>query len=451
MPLKTVLAPAILSAVLIAGLSSPIWAVCGYAVDYSVGLGRKWWMTPLTDMGLRVSLTLAGAIALGLLLNYSKLKRTFGTNALASQEKLVLLFLGIVWLSSMLGETTIGRYTLTDHPTIKMTKVAIFVFLLAHVATTLKDLNLLIWAMILGALWLGVDAYETPRRAFAKGRLEGIGGPDFSDANFFAAYMATMLPLIGVQFLRSRWRGKLVCLAAGVFATNAIILTRSRGAFVGLGVGIVAAVLLAPVKYRSKILAGIVLAGLGAVYLADPQFVERMTTITRSEEERDQSAASRLALAEAGARMLMDHPLGIGAGNFYQTIGRYIPAYQGKDAHNTYVRCFTELGLQGFAVFALLILNGFHTLWNLRKKVANLPSGDDTDLQMLVLGAIVALATLLGCCLTMSLVYVEFLWWLLILPVCLCRALDNHALQLVEEGSLHEAEDPEGDPDSHES
>ena len=425
MGLKTILFGGLLGAAVVVGLFAPIWAVLAYVVDYSLGSASQWWSLPLRQMGIRFSFSLAIAALLGTFLNYSRLKLNFGRSALLSQEKLILLFLGIVWLSLLFGEATVGRYTTVDHLSVKMTKVVIFVFLLTHVVTRLKDMNLLVWTLVLGALSLGYDAYGSPRSAFVKGRLEGVGGPDFSDANYFATYMAAMLPLIGAQFLRARWRGKLACLAAGVFTTNAIILTRSRGAFLGLAVGVVAALLLSPVKHRAKIFAGVLVAAIGAVYLMDPQFIARMSTITRSDEERDESAASRLTLVKAGVRMMADHPFGVGAGNFYQNIGHYIPEYPGKDAHNTYVRCGTELGVQGATVFMLLIGNAFVVLRNIRRRSVYLPEPAASDLQMLSFGMTISLCVLLTSCLTMSLTYVEFLWWILLLPVCVQRALHN--------------------------
>ena len=107
--------------------------------------------------------------------------------------------------------------------------------MLTHVVTDLKSLNRVFWVMIVATLLLSLQAYGKPRWAFIGGRLEGVGGVDFTDANALGAFLAAMLPIIGVQFLRSAWRGKLLCLATGVFATNAIVLTRSRGAFLAVG------------------------------------------------------------------------------------------------------------------------------------------------------------------------------------------------------------------------
>jgi O-antigen ligase len=316
----------------------------------------------------------------------------------------------------------------------------IFALMMTHVVTDLKNLNRLIWVLIVGALILGLQAWDTPRRAFEGGRLERVGGPDFSDCNFFAAYMAVMLPIIGVQFLRTGKYGKLLCLVSGVFTTNAIILTRSRSAVVGLAVGVLAAILLAPPRHRLKILLCLVVVLAGGLYLSDPQFLARTATIMSSEEERDSSAQSRVRLAKAGVQMVADHPLGVGPGNFYQHIGRYIPEYAGKDAHNTYVRCFTELGLQGGAVFLLLIGNAFAIPLKVRKQVVHFPKERRQDLIYLSHAMLVSISALLGCCLTISLTYVEFIWWFLALPVCLERVVQNlqQELDLTSAGVVEE-------------
>ena len=425
MALKTILWAGFFGAMCIAALWSPIWGVVGYVGNYSIGASSQWWNAPLSPLGIRYSLTLAAFTAAGIAINWGKLR--FGRSLLCRHEKLLLLFLGIVWLSTIFGPETVGAYTLPgiDHPSVKLTKIVIFTLMLTHVVTDLKNLERLLWGLVLGALILGLQAWDTPRRAFESGRLEGVGGPDFGDANYFGAYMAAMLPLIGVQFLRTRWQGKVLCLISGVFATNAIVLTRSRGAFVGVAAGMVMAGLLAPRRHRAKIIALLLVAGLGGLSLSDPQFLSRMTTIVAPEEERDSSAMSRVRLTEAGLRMAADHPFGVGTGNFYQTIGRYIPEYSGKDAHNTYLRCLTEQGIQGFACFVLLIFNGFLLLRNVGKQAANLPPPDNRSLQLLAFGMKVSLVSLLASCLTMSLTYVEFLWWLLLLPVCLQRVLMN--------------------------
>ena len=359
MSLRTILFLAVFIACCGGSLYMPIIGIVGYIVNYDIAPEQQWWGAPLSEWGLRFSYTLALMTAIGIAINWRSLR--YGKAFLVGQEKLLLLFLGVMWFSTLIGEET-RAYTVVDHPAVKMIKVMIFVFMMTHVVTTVKYLDVLLWTLVLGAFALGWQAYTTPYSHFEGGRLEGLGGPDFVEGNFLAAYLASMIPLIGVQFLRSRWLGKGVCLVAGVFTANAIILTRSRGAFLGLIAGVVVAALLCRSSIAPKILAGLVVAALGWFYITNPAFWERASTITAEEEQRDASAESRLVIWQSTLELISDHPLGVGAGNFFQSIGQVDERFVDRDTHNTFLRCGAELGIQGIAVFLALIAGAILSL-----------------------------------------------------------------------------------------
>ena len=423
MAIKTILFAVLFAVCFLGAIWIPVLGVLGYVGHYGIGPERQWWHARLNGLGLRYSFLLATVTAVGIVLNWRRLR--FGKKFLLGPEVLMLLLLGVVWLSVLVGGATVGRYTVTDHPSVKFTKVVIFALMLTHVVTDMKKLNWLLWVLVACALILGLQAYDVPRRAFQEGRLESVGGHDFMESNFLAAYMAVLLPVICIQFMHSKWRGKLLCAAAGVFGMNTIVLTRSRGAVVGIAVGAVVAALLSPRKYRTKVVAGLVILGLGGGYLADPQFIERTATITRSEESRDHSAQSRIDVWLAASKMIADHPTGVGAGNFNQNVGRYNSRMEGKSTHNTYLHCTAELGLQGGAVFGLLILGAFKLLRQIRRRADSLPQEHRARVVFLSYGMLISLATLLACCVTLSVTYLEFLWWIFMLPVCLSRVVDN--------------------------
>ena len=412
MGLRTILFILLFVLCSIGALFAPILGILGYVGDYGIWPQGKWWHAPLSPLGIRYSYILAVLTAVGIALNWRKLR--FGASFLARQEKLILIFLGAVWLSVALGERTLVQPTLVDHPAVKLTKVIIFTLMLSHVVTDLKQLNRLLWVLTIIALILGLQAYDMPQTAFVRARLELVGGADFRESNFLAAYLVAMLPLIGVQFFRSGWWGKAVCLIAGVFATNAIILTRSRGAVLGIVAAIPVAVFLAPRKYRKKILVGLIIAGFGGLYLTDPGFRTRTTTILRTEEERGASAQGRTEIWRGAVSMILSNPLGVGAGNFQQAIGQYAPEYENRDAHNTYLRCAAELGFLGIAMFIVLIVNTFLSLKRTMSLARELPETQQNQLIYIAHAFIVSLCAFLVCGITITLLYNEACWWLLV-------------------------------------
>jgi putative inorganic carbon (hco3(-)) transporter len=417
----------------VGALFIPTLGIIGYVLHYDTGPEAQWWSLPLKPLGMRYSLYLAIATAVGAAISFKQLR--WGKDFLVGQEKLMIAFLAIVWGVYLISEPT-HAYSLVDHPTVKMAKVVVFVLMLTHIVTDSKNMNWFLWALVVGSLILGLEAHAAGGGAFAGGRLELVGGPDFTDSNTLAAYMTAMMPIIGVQFFRTGLLGKLVCLAAGVCTANAIILTRSRGAVVGLVVGAFVAILFAPRQHRGKIALGLVVVLIGIFFLADAGFWGRAGTISRSEEQMDSSARSRIELAKAGFAMALDHPLGVGPGNFPQYVGRYAPIHANRDAHNTYVRCVSEVGWIGLVVLVVLIVNAMRSLWRVIKRVEDLPPDDRQSVALCAYGLLVSLVMFAVCGIWGSLVYTESLWWLLALPVCMTRVVDNILEAVPEEGGL---------------
>lgn len=414
----------------LAAFGNPVWGVIGYIGHYTIGPEKQWWGGPVNSLGIRYSLTLALCTAIGIALRRNHLR--FRTGLFHPQQKLILLFLGLVWLNTLLSPDTVGRYESTDHPSIKLTKIVIFTLMLCHVASNLKDLSRVVSMIVIATFILGEKAYEMPRSAFVGGRLESVGGADFAESNFLAAFLVGTLPLVGVQYLRSHGLMKWMCLLSGVFATNALVLARSRGAFLGLAITALIAMIYAPQHLRRKVYAGVLLALAGGIYLADEQFIQRMTTIASEEQERDESANQRLETWRAGVKMIMDYPLGVGPGNWYQTIGRYDPKYSFRDSHSTYIKLAAEQGWLGTVLFVIIAVNAFLILHRVRRRSENLPPELLKDFQYLALGFTLSLAGFLLCCALITLLYMEALWWFLVLPVCLERSLDEAEEQWLE-------------------
>ena len=269
MPLKGILFASLFLLCSIGALFVPTLGVYGYFVDYCIGTSHQWWASSFAEKGIRISLILALATFAGMCFNWGKLK--FGNRLLIGQEILLLLFLFALILSSLLGAETIGRYTTVDTPPVKFAKLTFFTLMMTHIITDTKKLNGLLWVFVLVALFLGVKAWLTPRSWFIGGRLETLGGADFRESNFLAAFMAAMLPFIGIQFIRSKWLGKIICFFSAAFTVNTIVLCRSRGAFLAIFIGIITAFIFSPRKHRKKIIFALILGIFGGIYLSDPQ------------------------------------------------------------------------------------------------------------------------------------------------------------------------------------
>ncbi len=150
-----------------------------------------------------------------------------------------------------------------------------------------------------------------------------------------------------------------------LFSVVAVLITYSRGAFLGLGAVLVMLIL----KGRKKLLllpSAALAVVLAATYLPAGWF-ERMETIQTY--ERDSSAVSRLKTWKVGYWIALDRPL-LGAGFrpfTRETFDRYMPNYpKDHDAHNIFIQVLAEHGFTGLALYGgLLVATG----WNLRRLI----------------------------------------------------------------------------------
>ncbi len=425
MSLKGLLFIGLFSSCTIGALFLPQLGIYGYLSDYCIGSASQWWARPFQGYGIRYSFTLALATAIGIFLNRGKLR--YGQQILHKHEQLIILFLGIMFLSSVLGEATTRVFGATlDSPLVKSGKMVIFMFMMTHVITDRPKFNGLLLTLITVCLYLGFKAWEMPRSAFVGGRLEGLGGTDFHDANRFGGFMAGMLFLIGLHFVRSGLVGRVWCFLAGAFSANAVILTRSRGALLGIVMGLVVAVFASPKEFRGRILVGIVCVILGFFSIMDPQSIQRSSTVVASSDERDESSLSRFEIWEGGVKMLIAHPLiGVGPGNFHQNIGRYQPKHSGRDAHNTFIRCAGELGIAGLSLLLLIVANAYRILIACIRDSAKLLPEVGRDMFWVSYGCMAGLTAVLAYGMTGTLLYSEYFWLFLTLPVCIRRIIDN--------------------------
>lgn len=408
-------------------LVNPIWGVVTYMLVYQIHPPDTWWGMPLTALGLRFSMLAAVFTLLGMFTGRKHVPEV--RPAFTAWEWGVLALVVIAAMNLAIG---VGSGPGALQMFEKLWKVLLFVLILGRLATTRHNLRLVVWALVVGSLYVGYDAFTAPSSSFWLGRLEQIGGPDFSTTSGAAAYMAAMLPIVGTAFLIARrWRWRLLACVSGVLLINAIILCRTRSAFVGLLFGALSAVLVTPRVRRYRIYLLLIIGAAGAFSLTDDYFLDRMGTLTDKQAlAEDPAAVTRTEIWWISLRILSDHPLGIGTGNFTKVVGLYSPEHYKRATHNTLITCFVELGIQGGIVFVLMIMGSVRMLYR-SARMAHL-SDDPVETRMLAFGFFVSLVTYFVTALGTRRFYCESFWWILVLPLCLHRVVNREAVAEVE-------------------
>ena len=126
--------------------------------------------------------------------------------------------------------------------------------------------------------------------------------------------------------------------------------------------------------------------------------------------------------------MFIDHPLGVGVKNFEKLVPHYDFRNKGLDAHNTYILCYSEIGIFGIVLFIVIIIEALFQLKRVSRMVRGTPYEQEITIEALSLNTAM-IVYLFGQMVTHSILYREFFWILLAMPICLenatCKLLDS--------------------------
>jgi O-antigen ligase len=204
---------------------------------------------------------------------------------------------------------------------------------------------------------------------------------------------------------RNKWF-RIGAFAACIVLTVIILLTKSRGAFLGLTVFAVFA-LLPQLKQLRRV--GIVALIVGGIAMLTPSDVfERLgglkfltDTENLGQVDEERSAEQRYAIWKVAGAIIADHPIaGVGWGAYPQAHSTYAPtvdrtglARGARDTHSTYLNLAAETGFPGLLLFgALVAATLLHTQRARRRCRALLPRSAQQlfFLQMGLVGFLVA-------------------------------------------------------------
>ncbi|RMD97179.1 MAG: hypothetical protein D6812_15745, partial [Deltaproteobacteria bacterium] len=297
--------------------------------------------------GPRWQFWLSIALLGGFFLNKSKYAETAGRIRFLNKWLVPFLFFSVLTIPLAVASEEVAR-----EATLKLVKILIFTYVMVRTCRTWREFEIVWGVILLGSFYFGWDAFIYSRTV--GGRVEGVGGPDCSNANHLGVFLLLVLPMAGLWVVRGKLWMRAIAIPSALFSLNALILTQSRGAFLGAAFAMLIGTLFAPPKLRMRILVAAVIGVVAFFHLTNEEFWQRMETLDNVEE--DASANTRLIIWSAAYRAMKDHPLGLGGENFPLVSQSYEPRLQMKRAtHNTWLQAGTSIGWPGlFAFFGLL-------------------------------------------------------------------------------------------------
>jgi putative inorganic carbon (HCO3(-)) transporter len=269
-------------------------------------------------------------------------------------------------------------------------------------------------------------AGRTTEAGSAQVRVADRAAGPVSDPNRHAQNLLLALPLaIYLIGRRTPALGRLWALgAAGVIGLG-IVLTYSRGAFVAVGLVLVAAGAWR-IVHRVRLAAAIVAVTLFVGAVA-PTYRDRVGTIVNSiallgdndEDDTDGAMRGRATEMLAAWRTFTDHPvLGVGPGQYtpfysvdYQQ--RWDVKFRSlsvpREPHNLFLNIGAELGVVGLTVFVGLVAWLARDLLRARRFWTD----RDPDLSRLATAFLLSIVVYIGCGLFLHLAYERYFWFLL--------------------------------------
>jgi putative inorganic carbon (hco3(-)) transporter len=250
-------------------------------------------------------------------------------------------------------------------------------------------------------------------------RISGIVGGIFGNPNDLATSLDLIIPFaVGLALLR-RGAARLFYLACAGMLGLGVILTFSRGGFLGLVA--MAAVLIWKVGRDNRALttcAFVII--LTAFVVAMPVgYSSRITTIFDSSADATGSSEERSELLARAASVAANHLIiGVGIGNY--------PIYSlhERRAHNSYLEISAELGVAGLIAYLIMIFAPLRSLRRIERdslKAGAANPGDEKARVTYYLGAAVqaSLVVYIICSCFGSIQYLWFLYYPLAYAICL--------------------------------
>jgi O-antigen ligase len=275
------------------------------------------------------------------------------------------------------------------------------------------------------AVALGTVAAAGGKASVGGDRISGIVSGQFGNPNDMATALNILLPITVALALSRKGTARMLYFACGAAITIGVVMSFSRGGFLGLlAMGVV---LLWKVGRRNRIATALVfLLAAGIFVSALPSgYTDRLFTILHTEKDGTGSAQERQVLLSQAIELAAKHvAFGVGMGNFS------VYSINNRAAHNSYLEISAELSLLGLAAYLGMIFAPLRTLRRIENQTASARTPRDREMYYLSIGVQAAIAAYVVCSLFSSIEY----YWYLYFPVAYAVSLRRiREFELAEE------------------
>jgi O-antigen ligase len=300
--------------------------------------------------------------------------------------------------------------------------IVIFLVLVNAVRTELR-LRWLLYLAIIVSCWLSVGAINDYRLGLltTEGyRVSGVGTGIFGNSNDMAMHLVTIMPIaIALSFATRGIVRKILFVASAALMMGAIVVTYSRGAFIG------SLVMLGFLGWKLGRRHRLAVFALGSMIvvaflaLAPGNYSVRILSIFIPSLDPVGSSSARQGELVRSVVIAVRHPLfGIGMGNYAAEM-----SHNGLVTHNAYTQVAAEMGMTALALYTMFVVAPFRRLGQIARET--FAARSDSRYYYLAIGL---QASLLGYMVSTFFLSVAYLWYpyyLVAYAVCLRRLYES--------------------------
>jgi hypothetical protein len=274
---------------------------------------------------------------------------------------LILILTVLALISIPVGSNPTESWTTFNDTFIKA--VVIFIVMI-NVVRTERRLNALIYLSFAVSLLLSIIAlrdYMSGNLSVEGYRVKPLIGGIFGNPNDMAIHLVTMVPIaVGMAIGSKKIFKKLILFVCALCFVGAIVVTYSRGGFLGLvGSSLFLVWALSRSKGRRRnnlAIVGFVLAAAVLLIVAPGNYIARILSIVGLAADPMGSVSARKTLLIHSIIVMLRNPFGVGMGNY-----RYMAPHDAVN-HNAYTQVATEMGILALIVYVLFMVTSFRRL-----------------------------------------------------------------------------------------
>lgn len=291
-------------------------------------------------------------------------------------ERPVEFWLMVIMLLGMLvgGFNAYDRKVALEY-TFTFAKFVLFLLLFINIINSIEKVKWFINALMISAGWMVYKCWDL--RGTTGFRFENIHGGIVMDSNMFAAAHVLLFPLLVRQIFLGDWKIRFVAALCAFGMLMSIIITGSRGGFLGMVSELVAFAFIYK-SHRKKVISFLIVLVLTASVFVSNDYLGRIGDVFSpgATIEEDASAAGRIAAWKLSYEIWKENIIwGCGIHNFEYYNGYYnegLPwGARGHVAHSLWFQSLVEGGLMVFIPLVTLLGLFFYRTTKICKNYAN--------------------------------------------------------------------------------